>query len=285
MSRRPAGRYAPQLGRAPHCLCGRYAPPYRSASLWNEDEETIASPIECQGETLRGQSTAPAGRSELPAPLAAGCSLKTSQDDTSSREGQSTAPAGRSRPPSTLAAGCSLDSPCYIPAHPTPELAGLPTPTRGLGRVSLGRPARPLRAASPRPRPRYRRPSRSPCALSWAFPAAHPREDYVSARCAFAPRLSLRGSGVRHTLRLGIAPVVARRWCVRGSAALRSKRCRAACWALRSPARPRSSLFVRTLRAALPACSQGARGRRACAAAGSPAPLPRRVALPPAQKL
>ena len=41
-------------------------------------------------------------------------------------------------------------------------------------------------------------------------------------------------------------------------------------WALRSPAGPRSSLFVRTLRAALPACSQGARGRRARPAAGPP---------------
>ena len=41
-------------------------------------------------------------------------------------------------------------------------------------------------------------------------------------------------------------------------------------WALRSPAGPRSSLFVRTLRAALPACSQGARARRACPAAGPP---------------
>lgn len=39
---------------------------------------------------------------------------------------------------------------------------------------------------------------------------------------------------------------------------------------LRSPSGPRSSLFVRTLRAALPACSQGARVRRACAAAGPP---------------
>lgn len=41
-------------------------------------------------------------------------------------------------------------------------------------------------------------------------------------------------------------------------------------WALRSPARPRSSLSVRTLRAALPACSQGARARWACPAAGPP---------------
>lgn len=41
-------------------------------------------------------------------------------------------------------------------------------------------------------------------------------------------------------------------------------------WALRSPAGPRSSLFVRTLRAALPACSQGARARWACPAAGPP---------------
>ena len=39
---------------------------------------------------------------------------------------------------------------------------------------------------------------------------------------------------------------------------------------LRSPPGPRSSLFVRTLRAALPACSQGARARWACPAAGPP---------------
>lgn len=47
---------------------------------------------------------------------------------------------------------------------------------------------------------------------------------------------------------------------------------------LRSPSGPRSSLFVRTLRAALPACSQGARARWACPAAGPP-PLCR-AALP-----
>ena len=69
MSRRPFGRSARLRGRAPHCLCGRYAPPYRSASLWNEDEETNAMPDATQVATLRGQSTAPAGRSELPAPL------------------------------------------------------------------------------------------------------------------------------------------------------------------------------------------------------------------------
>lgn len=48
-------------------------------------------------------------------------------------------------------------------------------------------------------------------------------------------------------------------------------------WALRSPAGPRSSLFVRSLRAALPACSQDARCRRACPAAGPP-PLCRAAA-------
>ena len=42
------------------------------------------------------------------------------------------------------------------------------------------------------------------------------------------------------------------------------------CWALRSPAGPRSSLSVRTLRAALPACSQDARARWARPAAGPP---------------
>ena len=252
MSRRHAGRYAPQLGRAPHCLCGRYAPPYRSASLWNEDEETNALSDATQVATLRGQSTAP---------------------------------AGRSRPPSTLAAGCSLDSPCYIPAHPTPELAGLPTPTRGLGRVSLGRPARPLRAASPRPCPRYRRPSRSARALPRPFPAAHLRAYCVCARCSFAPRLSLRGSGERHAVRCGIAPVVARRGRVRGSAALRSKRCRATPSA--APLAFGAALLIvcadatRRPTGLLAGCARSLGSPRG----GAPAPLPRRFALPPAQKL
>ena len=285
MSRRPYGRYAHHRGRAPHCLCGRYAPPCRSASLWNEDEETIASPNECQGETLRGQSTAPAGRSELPAPLAAGCALKTAHNGTSSREGQSTAPAGRSVLPSTLAAGCSLDSPCYIPAHPTPELAGLPTPTRGLGRERLDSPARPLRAASPRPRRRYRRPSRSARALSRPFPAAHLRAYCVCARCAFAPRLSLRGSGERHALRCGLAPVVARRWRVRVSAALRSKRCRAALLGAALPSWAALLIIcadaTRRPTGLLAGCARSLGLPRG----GAPAPLPRRYALPPAQKL
>ena len=284
MSRRPAGRYAPQLGRAPHCLCGRYAPPYRSASLWNEDEETIASPIECQGETLRGQSTAPAGRSELPAPLTA---------------------------------GCSLDSPCYIPAHPTPELAGLPTPTRGLGRERLDSPARPLRAASPRPCPRYRHPSRSPCALSrpaaYRAPApaqparyrgrAPPRTlaDTACPRGALSPRgyrcvapgyatrcaaasLPLPRFGCSHALRLVSAPVVARRGRVRGSAALRSKRCRAAPLGASLPSWAALLIIcadaTRRPTGLLAGCARSSGLPRG----GAPAPLPRRFALPHAQK-
>lgn len=285
MSRRPSGRFARHRGRAPHCLCGRYAPPCRSASLWNEDEETNALPDATQVATLRGQSTAPAGRSGLPAPLVT---------------------------------GCSLDSPCCIPAHPTPELAGLPTPTRGLGRERLDSPARPLRAASPRPCPRYRRHSRSARALSRpaacrapapAQPARYrgrppPRTLAKTAfsRGALSPRgyrcgapvdatrcaaasLPLPRFGCSHALRLGFAPVVARRGRVRVSAALRSKRCRAAPSA--APLAFGAALLIicadatRRPTGLLAGCARSSGLPRG----GAPAPLPRRYALPPAQKL
>ena len=151
--------------------------------------------------------------------------------------------------------------------------------------MSLGSPARPLRAASPRPCPRYRRPSRSARALPRLAYAAHPREDCVSARCAPAPRLSLRGSFGRHAARCGIAPVVARRGRVRVSAALRSKRCRAAPSA--APLAFGAALLIvcadatRRPTGLLAGCARSLGLPRG----GAPAPLPRRFALPHAQKL
>ena len=101
------------------------------------------------------------------------------------------------------------------PCSPAPRR--LPTPVPPLS------PPLPLcsRAIAACGLPRSR--SRSACALSWASPAAPTRENCVSARCAFAPRLPLRGSGGRHTMRGGIAPAPALRLQSRAALGPRSR--------------------------------------------------------------
>ena len=151
--------------------------------------------------------------------------------------------------------------------------------------MSLGRPARPLRAASPRPRLRYRRPSRSARALPRVSAHAQLREGYASAALGFAARLIAEGLGLACAARCGIAPVVARRGRVRVSAALRSKRCRAAPSA--APLAFGAALLIvcadatRRPTGLLAGCARSLGLPRG----GAPAPLPRRFALPHAQKL
>lgn len=151
--------------------------------------------------------------------------------------------------------------------------------------MSLGRPARPLRAASPRPRRRYRRPSRSSRALSRVSAHAQLREGYASATLGFAARLIAEGLGLACAKRSGSAPVVARRWRVRVSAALRSKRCRAALLGATLPSWAALLIIcadaTRRPAGLLAGCARSSGLPRG----GAPAPLPRRYALPPAQKL
>lgn len=101
------------------------------------------------------------------------------------------------------------------------------------------------------PTPNY---AKATLPLRWATPLGlSPRGSGWHARCAAASLPWWRGGGAfGHRPRSALSGVAPPRW------------------ALRSPAGPRSSLFVRTLRAALPACSQGARGRWARPAAGPP---------------